>query len=852
MRSFGTGLSKLTLTTAIFSVAVFGQQKASISGIVHKVDGPPVSHVEVRIEGAGATLTRDSGEFTMPMTGNLKVGMPAVFHVEQWIILKPCELRNGRTYLRDPAAEPIEFFVLRPGDPRLKSAKASVSIIGCIIEEEASQFVNRRRSAGGPPAAQTTAGGKIGASAVWQPPQDFLSKAHSVCDKSAGPASFPACFMNQIAAAGAPADAVSFTRMLYQQSNGLVGIMSAFKNYGVVDAAQVFYPLRANDNYGLLLVNGEPRILDVDDLQRLDQQTMEQDPLFQSVRQKYSQTDIWPGDRSGSAPWPRVQPLPGGGTQLIVTYPLLNGCHACQHVGLARFGWGFDAKGNFLRTTYIPTPPPPSSSLSNEPSRQSKPTYFSSNSKLSGGASQSHLVQASFYPPLSQDRSEALSPRSQGSGGLGQDEFLATKAKELGFSVEELESAIDAWSKSVKDLYQKGLAALYAGRYEEATRYISDSIASSKVDVIDRQVPLARAEYEQGRYTAAESALQKVLAVHDDDPVVLNNLALALDAQAKYNEAEPLYKRALAINEKALGPNHPSVAVVLSNLGDLQRKEARYSEAELLYKRALAIDETALGPDHPFVADVLNNLAALYQAQGRFSEAEPLLERSLAIDEKALGPDHPSVAIDLNNLAILYKAQDEYNKAEALVKRALTITEKASGPDNPEVATRLNTLAALYMEQGEYNEAEPLYKRALAIDEKAFGPDHLNVATDVKNLALVYCSQRYMSNTDKCSEAEPLYKRALAIDEKALGPDHPDVAADLETLAWFYYRHHKYSEAEPLYRRVLAIKEKWGPDLPAVADVAEDLANTLRELGRDSEAEAYDEQAAKIRAKRKQ
>ncbi len=214
-------------------------------------------------------------------------------------------------------------------------------------------------STGAQTTAQATSSGKIGASAVWQPPQDFITKAHSVCDKAAGPASFPACFMNQIAAAGAPADAVSFTRMLYQQSKGEVGIMSAFKNSGVVDAAQVFYPLRANDNYGLLLVNGGPKILDVDDFQRLDRKAMEQDPMFQAVKHKYSQMDIWPGDRSGSAPWPRVQPLPGGGTQFIVTYPLLNGCHACQHVGLARFGWDFDAKGNFLRTAYIPTPPPP-------------------------------------------------------------------------------------------------------------------------------------------------------------------------------------------------------------------------------------------------------------------------------------------------------------------------------------------------------------------------------------------------------------------------------------------------------------------------------------------------------------
>ncbi len=208
-------------------------------------------------------------------------------------------------------------------------------------------------------AASQTSSAKITASAVWQPPASFLTKAHNVCDKSAGAASFPACFINQMSASGAPADAVAFTRMLFKQTDGQVGIMAAFKSVGPVDVAQVFYPLRANDNYGLLLVNGDPSILDVDELQKLDRKGMEENPMFQAVKQKYAQTDLWPGDRSGNVPWPRVDNLPDGGKRFVVSYPLINGCHACQHVGLARFGWDFDAKGKFLQAVYIPTPPPP-------------------------------------------------------------------------------------------------------------------------------------------------------------------------------------------------------------------------------------------------------------------------------------------------------------------------------------------------------------------------------------------------------------------------------------------------------------------------------------------------------------
>ena len=62
-------------------------------------------------------------------------------------------------------------------------------------------------------------------------------------------------------------------------------------------------------------------------------------------------------------------------------------------------------------------------------------------------------------------------------------------------------------------------------------------------------------------------------------------------------------------------------------------------------RRALAIDEKSYGPEHPNVAISLNNLAALLQVTNRLQEAEPLMRRALAIDEKSYGPEHPSVAI---------------------------------------------------------------------------------------------------------------------------------------------------------------------------------------------------------------
>ena len=56
-----------------------------------------------------------------------------------------------------------------------------------------------------------------------------------------------------------------------------------------------------------------------------------------------------------------------------------------------------------------------------------------------------------------------------------------------------------------------------------------------------------------------------------------------------YAEAEPLYKRALAIREKALGLEHPDVARRLENTSALPRKTGRSDEAAALEARAKAI-----------------------------------------------------------------------------------------------------------------------------------------------------------------------------------------------------------------------------------------------------------------------
>ena len=205
------------------------------------------------------------------------------------------------------------------------------------------------------------------------------------------------------------------------------------------------------------------------------------------------------------------------------------------------------------------------------------------------------------------------------------------------------------------------------------------------------------------------------------------------DDKNDYAKAEPLNLRALAIREKALGPDHPDVAKSLFNLAWIvkveeatSRRQKRSTGARCRFRRG------ALGPDHPDVATTLNDLAVLYNQKGDYDKAIQINQRVLAIRERVLGPDDSGVAKALNNLARVYENKGDYPQAETILPRAVPIWEKALGPDHPDVAFAVDGLAKILFFKGDYAAAEPLFLRALAIREKALGPDHPEVATTLQ------------------------------------------------------------------------------------------------------------------------
>jgi hypothetical protein len=94
-------------------------------------------------------------------------------------------------------------------------------------------------------------------------------------------------------------------------------------------------------------------------------------------------------------------------------------------------------------------------------------------------------------------------------------------------------------------------------------------------------------------------------------------------ASGDYASAERLLNEAALLQEASLGPVHPDLANTLNNLGVVCDRADRVDEAEYCYRKAYAITQAALEPDHPFVVTSRKNLEDFCAARGRSFELPP-------------------------------------------------------------------------------------------------------------------------------------------------------------------------------------------------------------------------------------
>jgi len=347
---------------------------------------------------------------------------------------------------------------------------------------------------------------------------------------------------------------------------------------------------------------------------------------------------------------------------------------------------------------------------------------------------------------------------------------------------------------------------------------------------------------EQQRFAEGLQHRDLALGLAADNPraeaMAMTAVANVLQREGRHDEAEAELRRALALQEDALEPDHSDVAMTRANLANVLLRQGRYDEAEAENRRVLALRERALGPDHPDVAMSRNNLANVLRRQGRHAEAEAELRHALAVQQAALGPDHPDVAKTHNGLGNVLEAQGKHAEAEVELRQALALMERTLGPEHPDVGTVQSNLGNVLFSQGKHEAAEAEFRRALVLLEKALGPDHPTTAMLRANHA------EALHALGKHREAELEHRRAITRLEEVLGSEHPELAKLRVFFAATLAAQGQREEAEAELRRALVVMEKaLGSEHADVAMARTRLAELLLAQGRAAEALELDEQA---------
>ena len=167
-------------------------------------------------------------------------------------------------------------------------------------------------------------------------------------------------------------------------------------------------------------------------------------------------------------------------------------------------------------------------------------------------------------------------------------EFIFRNGKH---AVQLAEKAL-ALDRDAQNLDTLAAALAEMGRFEEAIATQLDAINRLKRKVDRRSMTEFEKHLERYRSNKPwRTSLPGSTSDYTATATKLINLAERYRARGKYAEAEPLYKRVLAIREKALGPGHEDVANSLDRLAEFYRAQSKNAEAEPLHQRAQAIRE---------------------------------------------------------------------------------------------------------------------------------------------------------------------------------------------------------------------------------------------------------------------
>jgi tetratricopeptide (TPR) repeat protein len=256
---------------------------------------------------------------------------------------------------------------------------------------------------------------------------------------------------------------------------------------------------------------------------------------------------------------------------------------------------------------------------------------------------------------------------------------------------------------------------------------------------------------QTGRPEPAAGLIGAAIRLEGGRAAYHSNLALALRALGRLDEAEASCRRALTLD--------PDSVATLSTLGGILRAAGRLAEAEDCYRNAVRLK--------PAFAEGHNNLGNVLRALGRPAEAAASLRAALD-----LAPGQPAIAV---NLAGALSELGRHAEAEQVYRDVL-----ARQPDRAEAQFGLGLVLRKLARPAE---AAACFRAALALQ-----PEHPETLVNLASTLL---------DLERQDEAEPLFRAAIRLK--------PDLVPAQYGLGRALFERGFLAEAEACCRAVLRL-----------------------------------------------
>jgi len=316
----------------------------------------------------------------------------------------------------------------------------------------------------------------------------------------------------------------------------------------------------------------------------------------------------------------------------------------------------------------------------------------------------------------------------------------------------------------------------------------------------------------------------------------MHDLGLIVYARGRTEEADSLFRAALALQSAGDALPGRLTAALIASLASIAMRRGRMQAADSLLREALRIQENTPSPDSMAIAGTLETLAYLHDDDPL--NYEPLLRRAYEMERKVRGADHPRTLANGVDLALMLAGMGRFDEAVTLIDQVQAGRERVLGPNHPQTGHSLVTAGFVRLERGDAAAAVPLLRRAAEI----LWPQDSAAAAYGQQ----YLGRAYLRLGD-VAEAGRLLSQSLSMLSRMRGAGHNWTAQARVGVGMVYVRRQRYAEGERELQQALADQERtWGPTHRQLVEIYAALGELYSITSRDAEADSMYRRAIQV------